>query len=169
MQTPKRKPGKYSNEKKDPYITKDKFSELKNKLEGLKKAQPRLCQEVKRLASDGDFSENAAYQIAKGRLRGVNQGILDLEKYLKQAIIIQSKSCNSIQLGSMVTIEITGENTVKKIKTYKILGSTETDPLNNVISHNSPLGSVLMNKKVNDILKVEIAGNKKIIKILEIS
>src|SRR3989339_346867 len=88
MQTPKRKLGKYSHLKPDPLLTAGKIIELQNKLKKMKKAQPGLILEVKRLALDGDFSENAAYQIAKGRLRGLNQGMLDIENHLKSAIVI---------------------------------------------------------------------------------
>jgi len=62
MRTPQRKPGKYIHIKPDPHITEEKFIELKNKLEKMKKRHPGLASEVKRLAEMGDFSENAAYR-----------------------------------------------------------------------------------------------------------
>ncbi len=152
MRTPQRKPGKYTGVKPDPNISIKKYKELKNKLIRLKNRQPELIEEVKRLALMGDFSENTAYQIAKGRLRGTNQRILDIKDHLKNAIIIEpDKQKNLVQLGSKVTIKINN-----KEKTYLILGPSETDPINNIISHKSPLGSALMNKKIGD--KVKIAG-----------
>ena len=33
----------------------------------------------------GDFSDNTAYQMAKGSLRGLNQKILDTKNHLKSA------------------------------------------------------------------------------------
>lgn len=166
MQTPKRKPGKYANFKPDNNITMAKFNELKNKLEKLKKVSfPRSRSEVMRLAEMGDFSENHAYQMAKGRLRGINQGIIDIEKRLKFATIIKpSKNTETVQLGSKVTIEIRG-----KQKTYEILGPSETNPLKNIISHKSPIGSALMECKTGDKIKIKLKNKEVEYKIIKIN
>lgn len=163
MRVPIRKPGKHTHDKLDPHITQDKYDFLLKRLEQLKKKQPALREEVKFLALDGDFSENAAYQIAKGRLRGLNQRILDIENQLKRAVIITSNNNCVIQLGSVVTLE-----TDKNIKTFTILGSTETDPDRNIISHNSPIGKILLGKKVGDVVELNLPSKKVIYKILEI-
>src|SRR3989344_2947089 len=92
MRVPIRKPGKYAHLKPDLHVTEAKFRELKDKLERLKASQPAAAQEVKRLAEMGDFSENAAYQMAKGRLRGINEHILELEDQLSHAELIKSGS-----------------------------------------------------------------------------
>jgi len=164
MRTPARKPGKYAHAKPDPYITQEKLEKLKANLKRLKSNQPSLIAEVKRLAADGDFSENAAYQIAKGRLRGLNQRILDIEDHLKQAIVIQpQKGSRVVRLGSVVSVEIE-----KKIKTYQILGSTETDPKKNIISRNSPIGSGLMGHRLGDTVKIKLAKGEVEYKITNI-
>ena len=125
MRTPIRKPGKYTGLKPDPNLTLAKYHELRAKLDRLKNiSQPRAIKEVKRLALDGDFSENAAYSMAKGRLRGINRGITDIEDHLKRAIIINTKAGKDrIALGTRATIEANGRQ-----KTYHILGSSETNP-----------------------------------------
>jgi transcription elongation factor GreA len=146
-------------------MTPDKFRELKEKLERLKKVvRPRLAAEVKRLALMGDFSENAAYQIAKGKLRGINQGILDTEDLLKRAVIIDGSQGNGVvRLGSRVTLESGG-----KQKKYLILGSTEADPTRGVISHISPLGAALIGKKPGNTVRLKIAEKIKEYKIINI-
>lgn len=154
MRVPIRKPGKYTNDKPDLHLTPAKFSELKTKLASLKASHPAAANEVKRLAELGDFSENAAYQMAKGRLRGINQRILELEDRLNHAVMIEPKQNTSVvALGHRVTVEI-----ASKQASYVILGSTETDPLNGVISHNSPLGSALMGHSVGDTVTIQSGG-----------
>ena len=163
MQIPKRKPGQFSRVKQDPHITEDKFGKLENELRKLQKfSLPRAAEEVQTLAQMGDFSENAAYQMAKGRLRGINQRILELEDQLNHAVIIKpGKNAAMVSLGCAVTLEISG-----KEKTYLILGSAETDPQKGVISQNSPLGSALMGKKTGDKIKLTDKGTEyKIMKI----
>ena len=156
MRMPIRKPGKYTHLKPDPYLTKEKIKELKDKLERMRRIQPRLAEEVKRLASDGDFSENAAYQTSKGRLRGLNQKILDIENHLKSAVVIAHQDNKSV-------VESEG-----KQKTFTILGSSETDPLKGIISRNSPIGSSILNKRIGDIVKVKLKNKKVEYKIIKI-
>ena len=90
MRVPIRKPGKYTHDQPDLHLTRDKLNELTNELERLRtEIRPRAMKEVSRLAEMGDFSENAAYQIAKGRLRGMNERILDLEAAIGKVILIE--------------------------------------------------------------------------------
>jgi len=158
MQSPKRKPGKYTDTKDDPYITQEKYNKLKSSLKRLLEVErPPAIKDVKEQAAFGDFSENAAYSIAKGKLRSINNRITKIENFLKKAIIIQKSSSNEVQLGSIITIENDNEE-----KTYQILGSAEVNVTKGVISHNSPIGSALIGKKEGD--NVEIALKDKSIK-----
>lgn len=154
MRTPIRKPGKYTHHKPDPHLSPAKLEELRSKLRKLKEVHPRAAEEVKRLGEMGDFSENAGYAIAKGRLRGINQRMLELERELRDVeVITPSGNKEKIQLGHQVTVTISG-----KQKTYLILGSSEADPTKGIISHASPMGKALMGHKVGDGVKFQSAG-----------
>lgn len=157
MQLPYRKPGKYSRLNNDPLMTQSKFDEISKKLERLKKSQPAAAKEVSRLAELGDFSENVEYQLAKGRLRSINDNILRLENQLQHAeIIAPTRNGGLVQLGNTVTI-ISQDG---KMKTYQILGSTESDPQNGIISHSSPFGAALLGQKVGDKVKISFGGKE---------
>jgi transcription elongation factor GreA len=150
MRVPQRKPGKYTGLKPDPCLTPAKYRELTARLEKLKRSRPEAIREVKRLAADGDFSENHAYSLAKGRLRGLNQRILDIEDHLKKAEIIGTPADTAVvSLGCLVTVEVNS-----RAKTYRILGSSETDPSGGVISHNSPLGKALLGRRAGETAKI---------------
>lgn len=156
MQVPYRKPGKYALIPKDPTMTEEKFLELQKKLERLLASRPAAAKEVSRLAELGDFSENVEYQLAKGKLRGINQRILEIEKQLNTADIIQKPQQNQrVELGHMVTVESDG-----KQKQYTILGSSETNPAQGIISQNSPIGAVLLGHKVGETVKIVLAGKE---------
>lgn len=145
MRVPTRKPGKYTDQRRDPHMTQAKFDELSAQLARMLKARPAAAAEVKHLAEMGDFSENAAYQIAKGRLRGLNERIMEITDHLKYAQIIQPPPSGIVALGSTVTLAQDGKQQV-----FQILGPTETDPAKGIISYQSPLGIALMNKRVGD-------------------
>ena len=155
MRVPKRKPGKRALEKADLHFTEAKLNALKAQLDKLQKDEmPQAIAEVERLRLLGDFSENAAYSMAKGKLRGINGRITSLSNRINGAIIIRPDAdVGKVQLGSIVTIEMQG----KQI-TYEILGSAETNPLSGIISHNSPIGSALMGHRVGDTPVCEING-----------
>ena len=155
MQIPKRKAEKkYTDLHSDPHITQDKFDSLQRELERKKKVQrPAAAKDVERYAKLGDFSENAAYSSAKGRLRGINNRILVIKDLLKRAVIIKLvKGTDTIQLGSTVTVEVNG-----KKKSFQILGTTEVNLEKGIISHNSPIGSELIGRSVGEIVKIKPA------------
>ena len=165
MQTPYRRKETYIKPKPDPYLTEAKFIELKNKLERMKASHPILANEVKRLAEMGDFSENAGYQDAKGKLRGLNQRILELEAHLKTAVVFHpDKNTQVVRLGHQVVIESNS-----KQKTYTILGGAETDPTAGIISHSSPIGAALLGHKIGDVIKITLADKEREFKIISIS
>ncbi len=148
----------------DPVMTQEKFDELKQKLESLKKRQPTAAQEVARLAELGDFSENVEYQLAKGRLRGINNSILRLDTLMNIAEIISvSKHTDTVQLGQTVTVEVNG-----KTKTYQILGSSESDPQKGIISQSSPIGAALIGRKVGERVQIRLKDTQVEYKIVTI-
>lgn len=157
MQLPYRKPGKYSRLNNDPLMTQAKFDEISKKLERLKKSQPAAAKEVSRLAELGDFSENVEYQLAKGRLRAINDNIFRMENQLQHAeIIAPGAKGDIIQLGNTVTV-VSEDG---KMKTYQILGSTESDPHQGIISHSSPFGAALIGRRVGERVKIAVAGKE---------
>ncbi|EKD43699.1 MAG: Transcription elongation factor [uncultured bacterium] len=164
MRTLDRKPSHLAKTPRDPLMTQDKFAQLQNKLDRLKKSHPFAASEVSRLAELGDFSENAEYQAAKWKLRGINYNILTLESQLHEAEIIPSNSQqNTVQIGHNVTVQ-SGE----KIATYQILGSSETNPTSGIISHLSPIGIALLGRGIGDVVEVKLANKTVRYKILKI-
>ena len=156
MRVPTRKPTKFSQITLDPMITQEKFDEMDRKLKRLKQVvRPKAAIEVARLAELGDFSENVEYQLAKGRLRGINTTITTLERHLAAAEIIRPKIGGVVGVGHTVTIEADG-----KQRTYQILGSSETDPSHGIISYTSPIGVALMGKTVGDVVVIRAAGKE---------
>lgn len=146
MRVPIRKGDEYAHLEPDPHMTQAKYDELAATLHRLKHVTRfRWMKETAINAEGGDFSENAGYQAAKGKLRGINEAILRIEKHLKRAIIIEPSAGGAVALGSRVTVSIDGA-----AKTYTILGSSEIDLANNIISHNSPLGAAFLGRRVGE-------------------
>lgn len=164
MQLPYRKPPKISEFEQDPLMTEEKFLALQEKLARLYASRPAVADDVHRLAQNGDFSENAEYQQAKGKIRGINHAILKLEHQLDHAVLIKKGSADKVATGHTVTVQIGPAE-----RTYQILGSAETNPDKGIISYTSPIGAALIGHKVGDVVEVVLADRKISYKILKIS
>jgi len=164
MQVPITKPCPYGNPEHDPHITLGHLNSLKDELKKIKSKLNYAQSEVARLAQLGDFSENVEYSIAKGKLRGLNRRILELESQILLAQIINpTKNSKVIEIGHKVEILINEQE-----KTYTILGPAEVNPNKNIISYKSPLGSELIGKKLREKFKVKIGTQEKEVEILKI-
>lgn len=145
-------------------MTRAKFNELTRKLAGLWRDRPAAATEVARLAQLGDFSENAEYQLAKGRLRGMNDTIDRLQTQIDHAEIIANNNKNDVvQIGSLVTVECDDVQ-----RTFHILGSSETNPSRGIVSHLSPIGAALLGRKIGDTINVVTINKKFSYKIVSI-
>lgn len=153
MRLPNRKPGKYTFPKFDPNMTAEKLQALKDKLEHIKKySLPQAIRETKQYAENGDFSENAEYQIAKSRLRGLNKAVDEIQYQIGHAIVIESPQDTSrVRLGHTVTVHVAGIQ-----KSFQILGPTETNPEKGIISFASPLGTLLLDRAVGDVVTMRV-------------
>lgn len=122
-----------------------------------------LSKQLEFATSLGDLRENSEYDAVCEDFIQTENRIYELEKKLNESKIYIKKNDNKVEIGSKVKIEIENE-----IETYEIVGLNESDILNNKISYESPLGKALLNKKINDIVKVDII-NPYNVKIIEIN
>lgn len=149
-------------------LTASGIKRLEFTLADLEKNQlPKAIAEVSRTGAMGDFSENAAYQDAKGRMRRLHSRIAFLKDRLNRAQVIGSDKdwhpTGAIRLGSKVTLKINGAQ-----KIYEIVGPAETNPSRGRISHLSPLGAELMERKAGDKGELKAGGANTTYEILKV-
>ena len=135
------------------YLSKEKFDELTAELEHLKTVRRReIAEQLEYARSLGDLSENAEYEEARNLQAATEDRIRVVEESLAHARIIEHTKGSTISLGSVVTIQ---NQANKEERTYEIVGSAEANMQEHKISHLSPLGSALMDKKKGDIFTFE--------------
>ena len=134
-------------------LTKEGKEELEKRLEYLKVTKrAEITERIKTAREFGDLSENAEYDAAKNEQAMIEGEILDIETKLKFAVIIKEGSKKgTVSLGSKV--EFVDEESGEVFK-YEIVGTTEADVEQGRISNESPVGSALLGKKVNDVVRV---------------
>ncbi len=132
------------------FMTKEGYERTKERLKFLKTTKRQeVANKIAEARSYGDLSENSEYDIAREEQASVEAEIFDLEAKLKSVEIIDSKKINTSKVGIGCNVTITNIKTNQEF-TYKIVGDTDSDPLNGLISNASPIGAGLMGKKVGE-------------------
>ena len=148
------------------YLSKEKFDELTHELEQLKTVRRReVAEQLEYARSLGDLSENAEYEEARNLQAATEDRIRQVEEQLSHVRIIEHAKGNIVSLGSQVTIEKHGDDTEH---TYEIVGSAEANMQEHKISHLSPLGSALMEKKKGDTFTFETPKGSQKYKIVAV-
>lgn len=146
--------------KKSISLTADGKTALENELNDLIKSRPEITERIATARAFGDLSENEEYSSARNDQKIAENRILEIQEILKNAKVIRPSNRSQIALGSTITLNLNG-----KTVNYTLVGPTEANPLAGKISNESPLGKVLLNRKVNDTFEF----NHKTITILSIS
>lgn len=136
------------------YITAEGLKKLEEELEHLRSARRQeVALRLREAIQGGDeLIDNAEYEAAKNEQAFVEGRIIELERMLAKAQIIEhNKKSDTIEIGATVTIK----EGKKKAETFTIVGAAEADPKDGLISNESPLGSALLNKQVGDTVEVE--------------
>ena len=123
-----------------------------------------LAQRLRSAIQMGDLSENADYHKAKEDQAFLEGRIQEIEAVLRNAVIIEKKSSDKVEVGTTVTIQ---EGDFDP-ETFYVVGAKEADPRNGRISNESPIGSALMGHKVGETVEAQTPGGKMKFKILKI-
>ncbi len=150
-------------------ITEDGLIKLKEELETLKtQGRTDIAEKIKVARGYGDLSENSEYDEAKNEQAKIEARIVELEAMLKNIEIIEDVkgSAKTVVLGVKVkALDMEFDEECE----YRVVGSTEANPLEGKISDESPLGKALLGKNIGDEVVVDAPAGELKFKILEIS
>ncbi|MDO4354046.1 MAG: GreA/GreB family elongation factor [Clostridia bacterium] len=119
------------------------------------KLMPELIEEVKRTRAFGDLSENFEYKEAKRQKNRNGSRIRYLENMIRSAHIIDSGSReeNVVGLYDKVTVYMPDDDETQVIQ---VVTTVRTDPLNGLISRESPFGKAVLGKGTGDRVLVQV-------------
>ncbi len=140
--------------KNEVYITAEGLKKLEEELEHLRVVRRQeVALRLREAIQGGDeLIDNAEYEAAKNEQAFVEGRIIELERILAKAQIIEhNKQSDTVEIGATVTVK----EGKKKAETFTIVGAAEADPKDGLISNESPLGSALLSKQVGDTVEVE--------------
>ena len=147
--------------------------------EGLKKLEAQLdylvsvrrnevSEQIAIARGCGDLSENAEYDEAKKEQAKVEEEIVRLTNTIRTAVVVADSeiSTEKVSVGTSVRVKDvdTGDEDV-----YAIVGAEESDPYENKISNESPVGAGLLGAKRGDVVSIEIPAGILRYEILDIT
>jgi transcription elongation factor GreA len=141
---------------KQVMLTADGLKKTETELEHLKSVRRReVAERIKQAIEFGDISENSEYEDAKNEQAFIEGKILELEKILRNAKLIDEAESQQdiVALGSTVVLKDLEDASEEE---YTIVGSTEANPKENKISNESPVGEAILNQKVGSIVEVNV-------------
>ena len=149
-------------------LTHEGVQEIEKKLDYLKIVKRmEVAEQIKTARAFGDLSENAEYDAAKNEQARIEMEILNLEKMLKIATVVDEKSVSKdvVNVGNSVKVLDVefGEE-----ENYYIVGSAEANVAKNKISNESPVGRALLGKPAGSIVSAVTPAGVIELKILEI-
>jgi transcription elongation factor GreA len=149
------------------YLTKQGLVKLQTELEELKARQQHLVTQIEEVAQPDETGEDGLVVQLKAELEVVNDKIDKLEEAIANSEILNDKNNSNhiVQIGSRVKIRISG----RLEKEFHIVSNFESDPTQNKISNESPLGLALLGKKLNEEIEVDAPVGKITYKIVSIS
>ena len=154
---------------KEYKLSPERFEKLKEELNYLKtERENEVAEQIKEARSFGDLTENSEYDEAKNEQGKLYSRIAEVENILANCIVIEdehSDDTTMVRLGSRITVL---DKEFEEEVQYEVVGSQEADPMNGLISEDSPFGKALLGNAVGDEVQVEAPAGVLRYRILEI-
>ncbi len=153
------------------YITPEGAKRLRDELHGLwHDERPRVTAAVAAAAAQGDRSENAEYTYGKKRLHEIDRRVRFLRKRLEGMTVVDVESPSArrdggrIYFGAWVQLESEDGS----LSWYRLVGPDEFDMAGDYLSMDSPLGSSLMGKRLEDRVTVALPAGDRVFAVIAI-
>jgi transcription elongation factor GreA len=148
-------------------ITPEGERKIREELEQLTgPARTAMAARLRTAIQQGDLSENADYIMAKEDQGFLEGRILELEALLRDAEVVKPEDGpkDVVTLGCRVTVSEGDEAP----EDFFLVGNREANPKERKISHESPIGKVLMGHRIGDIVNADTPGGAIQFKIIAI-
>lgn len=157
-----------TGERASPYITAAGHAALKREYEQLWGVRrPAVVRALSAAAAEGDRSENAEYQYRKKELREIDRRVRYLQKRLPVLRVVTEAPADAgrVHFGATVTyVDDAGRET-----RVRIVGADEADPAGGRISVDSPVARVLIGRRVDDEVTIDLPGGERHLCVLSVS
>lgn len=148
-------------------LTKAALSKLQKELDELIVKRSGIADEIKKARAFGDLSENAEYHAAREAQSLNETEILKVKALLENYELVDEENVDktAVTLDSEVEFTFDGSDFVEKVK---IVSKVESDPINGLISNESPIGEALVGHHAGDTVDCNTPNGLARIKIVSV-
>ena len=153
---------------KEYKLSPERLAQLQEEMNYLKTVREKEVAElIKEARSYGDLSENSEYDEAKNEQGRLYSRMAEVEEILANCVVIEEEETEGdyIRMGSTVTVF---DKEFEEEQTFRITGSQEADPMNGLISEESPFGKALMGRVEGEEIVVDAPSGPVEYKILKV-
>ncbi len=138
-------------------LTKEGYEEIVRELGEITSVKkPAVIDRIREARQLGDLSENFDYEDAKRAAAMLEARQQELKAILSHAKVVEEVVHDGcVRLGSRVVVKDLDEGCHDE---YMIVGAAESSPADGKISHESCVGSALMESRVGDEVSIETPG-----------
>ncbi|HCB49143.1 MAG TPA: transcription elongation factor GreA [Chloroflexi bacterium] len=149
------------------YMTEKGRQKIQDQLDHLYNVvRPEYAELLHEAREGGDSIDNTEYIYLVEEMASIEAWIRELEHMLDHAELIQPGApTGQVQLGSTVLIQENGGVP----ESYTIVGSTEANPEEGLISNKSPLGRTLLNHRVGEDVTADTPDGKLTFRIIAVT
>ncbi len=147
--------------KSDPpgsrYATAEGARRLREELDFLWRVhRPKITRAVAEAAAQGDRSENAEYTYGKKQLHEIDRRVRYLRRRLDGLVVVSRPpdDRSRVYFGAWVRLE---DDEGQELE-FRIVGPDEIDPALRHVSMDSPLARILLGRRRDDEVTVEVPG-----------
>ncbi len=141
-------------------LTSGGYQKILKELEHLRTVQRReVADRIRDSKQFGELTENAEYEDAKIEQAFIEGRIQDLKHIIQSAQVLEEDEIpvDTVGLGSIVTVLDLDE---KEEWEFTLVSSIESNPDEDKISDESPIGEQLFGKRIGDEVNVKIPDGK---------
>ena len=135
-------------------MSQERLEELKKELDYLQTVREKeVAEQIKEARSFGDLSENSEYDEAKTEQGKLYSRIAEVKNLIENAEIVETTAiAGAVGHGSTVKVRDLEDGSEEE---YHIVGSQEANPMQGLVSSDSPFGRSLLGHAVGEIVDVE--------------
>ncbi len=131
-------------------------SKLEQRLDYLRNVQRReVAERIRDSKQYGDLTENAEYEGAKNEQALVEGQIADLRRVLQIAQVLEEADIPTEYVGIGSIVQLTNLDNDDEWE-LTLVSSVEADPDNDLISDETPIGQALVDKKVGEVVHIQV-------------
>lgn len=129
---------------------------LEQRLDHLRNVQRReVAERIRDSKQFGDLTENAEYEDAKTEQALVESQITELRRVLQIAQVLDEAEIPTDHVGIGSIVQMTNLDNDDEWE-FTLVSSVEADPDNDLISDESPVGEALLDKRVGDMVRIQV-------------